>query len=376
MKQLIKYCWCILLVGGFASCVKESTPVRSGSIAISAGSQLACEVGGRPEITVDLVLLGTLSKPRAGTAIAAAGNKIVVAGGLWTSDCPECWGSSRADIFDISTNSWTTAELSAGRWSVEAVTAGNRIFFAGGQFGDGAFDIYYDNVDIFDATAKTWTVKHLSEPRGFLAAGTLGDKVFFAGGEKNWNYDNSAVVDIYDLSSDTFSSFNLSAPRAHISAVAAGKKIYFAGGEGHNRMYQNPSDVIDIFDNSANTWSLSKLSVPMSLTTGTTMGDSIYWGAGCDIEIKDVTTGISSIARPYKTAAWFVKAVTKDKLILFLGGTRGPLTHSVKENKFDIYNTTTKTWHVGILPITIECAVSYKNNVYVADRTKLYRLKF
>jgi hypothetical protein len=43
-------------------------------------------------------------------------------------------------------------------------------------------------VDIFDASANTWSKASLSEPRFYIAAATAGNKVFFAGGNLYmWN---------------------------------------------------------------------------------------------------------------------------------------------------------------------------------------------
>src|SRR4030095_8469035 len=343
-------------------------------VTVTAASD--CNDSNRPEITVRLTPIGILSKSRHGMSIAAAGNKIVFAGGAWSLDCPECWGSSRADIYDLTNNTWSTAELSEGRWSIGSVAAGNKIFFAGGQWGDGAFDSYYTNVDIYDASSNTWKVVHLSEPRAYISAGAAGDQVFFAGGEKNMNYETSANVDIYDIATGSFSYGYLSEPRAHVSAVTVNNKIYFAGGEGNNRWYNNPSNKIDIFDNTTRVWSTSSLSEPMNLLTGITMADKIYWASGCTIEIKDIDTWSSSIAHPYKRASWFIQSVSKDNFILFLGGYRGSINFPTRENKIDIYNTATNTWSIGVLPVSIESAISYNNEVYVTDGVKAYKLEF
>jgi len=343
-------------------------------VTVTAASD--CNDSNRPEITVRLTPIGILSKSRHGMAIAAAGNKIVFAGGDGSLDCPECWGSPRVDIYDLTNNTWSTAELSEGRWSIGAVAADNKIFFAGGQWGDGAFDSYYTNVDIFDASSNTWKVVHLSEPRAYISAGAVGDQVFFAGGEKNMNYETSPNVDIYDIATGSFSYGYLSEPRAHVSAVTVNNKIYFAGGEGNNRWYNNPSNKIDIFDNTTRVWSTSSLSEPMNLLTGITMADKIYWASGCTIEIKDIDTWSSSIAHPYKRASWFIQSVSKDNFILFLGGYRGSINFPTRENKIDIYNTATNTWSIGVLPVSIESAISYNNEVYVTDGVKVYKLEF
>ncbi|MDQ3847050.1 MAG: hypothetical protein M3342_24005, partial [Bacteroidota bacterium] len=198
----------------------------------SAPVIVACDNSNRPTINAQLIPIGTLSKARITPTVAAAGTKILFAGGRWTSDCPDCWGSSRVDIYDTVTKQWSTAELSQGRFGMAAVTVRNKIFFAGGQFGDGAWDQLFSTVDIYDASTNTWSVAALSEARGYIAGATVGNKLFFAGGGDGDDYRNPITnkVDIYDLSTNTWSTTSLSEQRLNISAVAINQKIYFAGG--------------------------------------------------------------------------------------------------------------------------------------------------
>ena len=178
------------------------------------------------------------------------------------------------------------------------------------------------------------------------------------------------------MSTVSWSTTQLSQARGGISAVNVKDQLYFAGGEADHRWYGSPSNKIDIYNNSTNSWSTSTLSEPMHLLTGITMADKIYWAAGCTVEIKDVSTSTHSIAHLYKPASWDIQSVKKDNLILFLGGYRGSISSPVRENKFDIYNTTTNTWSIGVLPIAIESAISYNNTVYATDGVKVYKMEF
>ena len=71
-----------------------------------------------------------LSEARYNLAGAAAGNKIVFAGGNSSNSGNQ--ESKTVDIYDIRTNSWSTAQLSEARQGLVAASAGNKIFFAGG----------------------------------------------------------------------------------------------------------------------------------------------------------------------------------------------------------------------------------------------------
>ncbi|MGI8583746.1 MAG: PKD domain-containing protein, partial [Chitinophagaceae bacterium] len=120
----------------------------------------SCDNSTRQQVTAQLIPIRTLSKARAGMAVASAGNKIVFAGGQsngCTGSWCEDWGSSRVDIYDVSTNSWSIAELSAHRYGIAAIAVGNKIFFAGGEAGDGANNFLYSNVDIYDVSTNTWS---------------------------------------------------------------------------------------------------------------------------------------------------------------------------------------------------------------------------
>jgi hypothetical protein len=209
---------------------------------------LPCDGSNRPIVQARLVPFSTLSKARMGIAVATAGTKILFAGGYGSADCPDCWGSSRVDIYDTVTHQWSTAELSRGRFGIAAVTVGNKIFFAGGENGDGAFDELYATVDIYDAASNTWSVASLSEPRSYIAAAAVGNKVLFAGGGGSdlQFHPSLSTVDIYDLHTNTWSTAALSVARSMIAGVTVGEKVYFAGGVNSA---QGRSNRIDIYDN-------------------------------------------------------------------------------------------------------------------------------
>ncbi|HUS01992.1 MAG TPA: kelch repeat-containing protein [Chitinophagaceae bacterium] len=325
---------------------------------------VSCDNSNRPEVTAQLIPVGTLSKGRIQIAVASAGTKILFAGGRWTDDCPDCWGSSRVDIYDTVTKVWSTAELSKGRFGIAAVTAGSKIFFAGGQSGDGAFDGMYSTVDIYDASSNTWSVTALSEARGYIAAATVGDKVFFAGGGDGDDLRNPVTnrVDIYNLTSNTWSTTSLKERKLGISAVSVNQKIYFAGGTSA----LGASDKIDIFDNASGTWQTATLQKPMGYLAGVTYANKIYWASECNVEIKDVTTGNNSTANLFQPGWWAIddgqNVVEKDNKLIFF-------RHQSPTNKFDIYDMATNKWSIGVLPqnsTEYSSIISINNTIYIA----------
>ena len=355
MKSILKFIAGILLITitVFPSCKKDSP---------SSVTAPACDVGNRKEINAQLEPFGTLSEPRMGISAAFAGNKILFAGG--TDPDAIARGSSRVDIYDITTRSWSTAELSEPRENSEVVTYGNKIFFAGGTA----------TIDIYDVSTGIWTTTQLSEKRSELAATSVGNKLFFGGGLVVFNSSPTIVsnkVDVYDVIADKWSTTNLSLGRYALSAVPAGNKIYFAGG---NTTTSNCSSTnfVDIYDNVTNTWSNTKMNKWLAWRTSIAIGNKIFWAGGesydcngkhsfsSDVEILELNTKTTSYSCLFQPNEKFKAVVKDDKIIFFIG--EGYRT------KFDIYNTTTDTWSVGVLPTSIYGAaiISVDNTVYVA----------
>lgn len=81
---------------------------------------------------VFLVPVGQLSIKRDNVAVLAAGNKIFFAGGNLETASDIIPLSSRVDIYDVITKTWSTAELSEARCDIGAVVVGNKILFASG----------------------------------------------------------------------------------------------------------------------------------------------------------------------------------------------------------------------------------------------------
>ena len=327
----------------------------------------------RPIINAQLISFGTLSQARAGIAAASAGSKIVFAGAA--SNSGQTGPSTRVDIYDINTNSWSTTELSVARQDLAVVTSGNKIFFAGGWEGNWwDYSETFTNVDIYDVLTNSWSVKHLSEPRAWIGAVSADNKVFFAGGTNN-NHYASSKVDIYDTEANSWTTSALSAPRSNISTQIAGNKIYFAGGASDPLWF--PRATVDIYDISNGLWSVSSMSEPKYNMKSFAMGSKIIWAGGSSamnnyfgsytsamVEIKDVNTQSSSFSCLFEAQSWWhndQKAVAKNNQIIFFTGF-GAL------NKFNIYDITNNSWSIGALNQNIYGAavISVNNTIYVA----------
>jgi N-acetylneuraminic acid mutarotase len=322
----------------------------------------------RPLVNAQLKPIGTLSQTRTDVAVASAGNKILFAGGL-IPGTPSSF-SSRVDIFDITTNSWTTAELSQARFGVIPAVHGNKIFFAGG-YGSGYGS---SRVDIYDAIVDTWTTADLRDARGEMGGAAAGNKVLFGGGF-NWGNVTTdpfpTIVDIYDASNNSWSSSSLTDRPAGvtsgIAATAIGNKIYLAGG--YDLFENRATSKINIYDASNNTWSTSDLSIARGNMASIAVGNKNYWAGGSSktefanemVEIRDMNSGSSTFDCLFQPNATFSAVLKYNKIVFFTG-------YGAEKNKFDIYDIATNTWSVGVLPqsITAAAIISVNNTVYVA----------
>ena len=334
-----------------------------------------CNPGNRPLIPAQLIPIGTLSQTRSALAIGAAGNKIVFAGG-WIYPGNDVPSSTRIDIYDITTGTWTTAELSAGRFGSGVAVIGNKIFFGGGGVqqnnGWGAWQysgLGSSAVDIYDASTNLWSTAQLSSPRCPTGA-SAGNKLIFFGGDDMYP---SSRVDIYDEATNLWTNTLLSESRHINQAAIAGNKIFLAGGSsglfgsGGNSI----SKKIDVFDAASATWSIDFLSIERGVMGSISGNNKIYWGGGAivstngtefnvtsSVEIRDLATNTASFSCLSEPKLGLT-ALSKDNKIVFYGGSN---------HKFDIYDLTTDTWSIGVLPLPIIGGniVSYNNVIYIA----------
>ena len=335
-------------------------------------------------IPVQLIPIGTLSQARSGVVIGAAGNKILFAGGSGT---PGACASSRVDIFDISTNLWTTTELSQARSGMGTASLGNKIFFGGGftpQYFPNSTTCYIGNswypetrssaIDIYDASSNTWSTSLLSTRRAPQGA-SAGNKVLFAGGDE-WGgiAFPSNVIDNYDGNTNSWTPGSLNETKGLPQIATSGNKMFLAGGAAQldGDYFFGITKRIDIYDGVTGQWSVDFLSIERASMGSIGANNKIYWGGGVVanpdpdilyvatslVEIRDLatnTTTFDCLSEPRDQ----LTALKKDNKIIFFG----------KNNvtRFDIYDLTTKSWSIGVLPQNFYYAsvISYNNIIYM-----------
>ena len=324
-------------------------------------------------INLNLVPFDILSKARYNIVAGAAGNKIVFAGGFY--DVPRCWydsgpdmpgwydcryESTRVDIYDTITHTWSIHELARYYAGTSTVTVGNKIFFSGGI--DTSDREYSDTIDIYDASMNSWSTIQLSEPRANFSAGSIGNKVFFAGGSTHSpNYTVSNKVDIYDVSANSWSTATLSEARANPTVTSVGNKIIFAGGWKGG----GSSTVVDIYDASSNVWSVATLSESTGFITAFTIGGEAFFIVGAPgnsippprkIDVYNNNTNSWSVKEIDFFAEGFSSVVRDNKALVFCGRT------------VHIYNASNGTWADAILDreLGYTAIIAVGNRIYFA----------
>ena len=162
-----------------------------------------------------------------------------------------------------------------------------------------------------------------------------------------------------------------------MSAVTTNNKIYFAGGSaGVNAFtigYLGATDRIDIYDNSTGSWSVSALVQEKTMMSSVSVGNKIFWAGGLTswedwtstVEIKDINSQSSNMTCLFQINFWQENgAVVRNNKIVFFTGTEG----SYENNKFDIFDITSNSWSIGVLPINIYRSLIFvvNNTIYVA----------
>jgi hypothetical protein len=87
----------------------------------------------------------TLSQPRSWDLASSSIGEIVAFGGGWEGSSP----SSVVDVYNITSNSWFTLNLSQPRYELASTSSQNKIFFGGGlNSSSGGYSNVVDSFDI------------------------------------------------------------------------------------------------------------------------------------------------------------------------------------------------------------------------------------
>jgi len=318
-------------------------------------SSSSCEPPNRPVITAQLIPFGNLSIARNRIATVTAGNKIFFAGGYNSTGY-----ISRVDIYKISSQSWSTAELSLPRSGIKAIACGNKVLFAGG-YSDPGFS-YSSRIDIYDLTTQSWSTTELpfaqltgtSYVSYLLTVASVGNRALFAYvmlDPPNNIAAASVPVGIYDVSTQSWSTATLSEPRMGFNALTVGDKVYFSGGapDVNTVAYRT----IDIYDNSTGTWSTSLLAEGKADHGGIYKNGKIYWAGGAEcgawINADPLTCNVE--IKDINTQTSTFSNLSQSRTVFSAFDINGKLAffgHS-SINNFEIYDVSTNSWAIGVV---------------------------
>ena len=317
-------------------------------------------ITNRSVVNAQLVQIGTLSEKRKVSAVATAGNKLFFAGGDTPPLSPGPHPSSRVDIFDLATNIWSSAELSQPRWGLTAVVSGNKVYFAGGKGFTNLGSVGLSSrVDVYDVVTDSWSILEMPKP-GWFTSVAQGNRIFFAGGSD---------IEIYDASTDRWSKKTISQPRYQITAMRVLGKLYFAGGSS-SITGGTPYSQVDIYDPSTNNWTVSNMSQPKYGMAGIGLRAQCVWAGGKtnagntnQVEMLDINTLSTTFSCLFQSNAFSNYSIAKlgNKFVFFIWDGEA-------KNKFDIYDAITNTWTIGLLDkaITPSMVISANNSIYIA----------
>jgi len=140
------------------------------------------------------------------------------------------------EIYQPSTNSWSSVPLSEPRGGITSAVIQNKVYFAGG------WNMAPSNkIDIYDAATNSWSVSTLNFLKTAKTAATLGNKIYWT--------DGSCKVEIRNVETGASSLENLSRSGEIISVVKDNKIVFIRPG----------SRYFDVYDPSLNTWSIGVL---------------------------------------------------------------------------------------------------------------------
>lgn len=287
---------------------------------------------------------GNLAVSRKMFEVVSAGEKVYIAGGKYGSFADPQY-TKTVDVYDNATDSWSTLNLKVQREVGGAGTIGNKVFFAGGTGrSDIAGPVYmYNTVDIFDVSTNVRTTGKLSQKRSNIAVGAAGNKIVFAGG---WYWNPYYMVlqsnraDIYDVATGVWTRYTLSAKREDMAVAVIGNKIIFAGGVGA----MGGTNKVDIYDAATNLWTTGNLSVARYAMQSTVVGDQAFFaggvGGGNTIEVYNAATNTwSTLTIPTTVTRFDMTSLNNE---LYIAGGLDAL--NVESDLVQIYNTTSGVW--------------------------------
>ncbi|MEZ5013292.1 MAG: T9SS type A sorting domain-containing protein [Chitinophagales bacterium] len=290
--------------------------------------------------TTDSWTTMNLSLAREVGGAGAINNKVVFAGGIGRDFGGPTMLYNKVDIFDNTTGARTTGKLSKKKTNIACGAAANKIVFAGGWYWDAMYNIKTSNsVDIYNTVSGTWSTALLSQKRDNISVAIIGNSIIFAGGTGG-KYNNPVKnVDTYNASTNTWTSSLMPLADYGMQSAVIGNKAYFTGGLGGN------AQKMFIYDNVSNSWTTYLLPFDLSNFAFCAINDKLYFAGGFDNMISDLsdavyvydpatniwTTEYLSVARKA------LHVVVSGNTAVFAGGIMAPAYPVTPSDVVDLY---------------------------------------
>jgi hypothetical protein len=360
----------------------EHTALVHGTDIYIAGGELPADTNNIEvfdTLTLTSTSFSTLSAAHSQLSSAKVGNYLIFAGG----------GSvgNHVDLYNYSTDTWTSSTLTSAVWRADATTLQNKAYFhsASGT----------NEIDIFDSDTNTWAIATATSLAGARTSVATYPYVMIAGGVNGGTFFNE--VDIYNVETDTWSLNTLSIKRQKMIGGAYSNVVMFAGGDINTKL-----NVIDIYNTNTSTWSTSTLSTILTRSSSRDIeivelanksiqfiigGGSSTTNASNHIDIINFTeaqpiipTTPPTVVDPYEiyderiishtfgtlsTSRIRHRIETIGRKIYFIGGQNAA---SAKLDTIDIYDTDTDIWTVTTMSIERNgpTTVVLNDTIYIA----------
>lgn len=219
---------------------------------------------------------------RSALGVAALNGKIYAIGGGDTEWPYRGMPLSTVEVYDPSSNSWTTgAPMPTPRGTRNLAVVNGKIYAIGGWNGVSSLA----TVEEYNPSTDSWVSKQsLPSPQGVMASGSIvvNGKIYAIGGTAGSLFTNPQPLNTvreYDPLTNTWTD-KAPMPTARFLAAAAvyNNKIYVFGGKTEPPYVQsNRLNIVEEFNPSTNTWQ-TKAPLPESVyaCSASTIGNKIY----------------------------------------------------------------------------------------------------
>jgi hypothetical protein len=290
---------------------------------------------------------GGFNTPGAHGASVSTAEKIFFAGGH--GDVIMDGDISTVLIYNNVLNTWQGSDLTIPRSYLSGAAAGNKVLFAGGKTDQCLYCgsvKYFDAVDIFDVNTYSKNIGRLSEPRADLASVNFGNKAYFIGGKTLQGY--SRKMDVYDANSDTWSVLEIPNSRANAGAAVIGNKIYISGGINAG----GPLKIIDIYDAVTGAWSVLQAPNEHPNATVVTLNNKIFIAGGDgngnrSLDIFNAIDNTWKVMQLSDSRYDMATAVANNKII-FLGGNYSKNVDTYNDNTGLLLHSTLSEGVAGV----------------------------